>query len=219
MKTIILDLVGYKEWTESLGCDREWRIQAFQHYFASILYSKLADVNAFPIPIRYDSYIILVDGVKEKEVLHVIREVSEKYSPTKMQICKGYGETIYESIFNCVDTLEDKPDDKIVVAHYDINGITRLDKRTAMQEIEELKANVFSLSEKVGGIAYYFGGDNVGLFASKKDLDSMLTIANLNDNVKTGIGIAENPRKALMKATTALEYVRKNREIKWKILE
>lgn len=28
MKTIILDLVGYKEWTESLGCDREWRIQA-----------------------------------------------------------------------------------------------------------------------------------------------------------------------------------------------
>jgi Uncharacterized conserved protein len=29
VKVLSLELVGYREWTESLGHDREWRIQSF----------------------------------------------------------------------------------------------------------------------------------------------------------------------------------------------
>ncbi|MCG2909898.1 MAG: GTP cyclohydrolase IIa, partial [Stygiolobus sp.] len=59
--------------------------------------------------------------------------------------------------------------------------------------------------------------DNFGVFASEKDLDSILSESDIK-GVKIGIGIGENARKALENATKALDLIRMKRDTQWKVL-
>lgn len=216
MKTILLSLKGYKEWTESLGSDREWKIQIFQHSFSSLLYERFSKINSYVIPLGFDKYIILADGIKETYLMKVIEDISY-YATTPIEVCKGYSESLYMSLFSCVETLDNFPDEKLLVAHYDIDGFTKSNLKEGIERINELSLIVSKIAKKVNGIYQYFGGDNFGVFASEKDLDLILSEIDIK-GVKIGIGIGENARKALENATKALDLIRIKRDTQWKVL-
>lgn len=210
---------GYKQWTESLGNDREWKIQAFQHYFSYILYTKIAEIWGYVIPFRYDIYVILSDGIKEKQLLSAVQDI-KTYSPTEIRICKGYNKTPLLSLYSCDEKidLDTRPDEKVLVAHYDVDGITKMGLREATERIELLKENVRELGKKLGCIEHYFGGDNMGLFCSEDTAEEHILTSRELEGVKVGIGIDIKARDALRKATEALEIIRKYRGEKWKVI-
>lgn len=219
MKTVKLIMNGYKQWTESLGNDREWKIQAFQHYFSYILYNKFAEIGSYVIPFRYDVYVILTDGVKEREITDTLSNI-KIYSPTEIRICKGYNHIPILSLFSCEeDNLDEIPDENILVAHYDIDGITKMSLRDAVERIEKARETITSFGKKLGCIDQYFGGDNIGLFCAEDTVYDHVEFIKELEGVKVGIGIGIKARIALRKATEALDSIRKSRGEKWKIIK
>jgi GTP cyclohydrolase IIa len=218
VKVLSLELVGYREWTESLGHDREWRIQSFQHRLAHVLYETFSEVNAFPVPLRYDTYAVLADGIKEANLFEALKKV-RPFSPTEIRVCKGFARRPVDALFSCVDRLDDFPDERVVVAHYDIDGVTKLDGREALEEITTLRMTLERRAREIGAIPQYFGGDNFGVFATLRDLDELIELVKELRNVKVGIGVGKNPREALTKAAEALDYLRRSRVSRWKVLD
>ncbi|PVU75484.1 GTP cyclohydrolase IIa [Sulfolobus sp. SCGC AB-777_G06] len=218
MKTVKLIMEGYKQWTESLGVDREWKIQAFQHYFSYLLYNKLAEIGSYVIPFRYDIHVILADGVREKDIVKVIEEI-DTHSPTSIKLCKGYHQKPILSVFSCEEIDLDKvPDERILVAHYDIDGITKLNIQQSMEKIDFLMDYIKAVGKRLGCIDQYFGGDNLGLFCSEDTVEAHIKVVKELNDVKVGIGIGSKARDALRNATEALDEIRKFREEKWKII-
>jgi len=74
-------------------------------------------------------------------------------------------------------------------------------------------------AREIGAIPHYFGGDNFGVFATLRDLDELVELVKELRNVKAGIGVGKNPREALTKAAEALDYLRRSRVSRWKVLD
>jgi GTP cyclohydrolase III len=50
-------------------------------------------------------------------------------------------------------------------------------------------------------------------------LDELIELVKELRNVKAGIGVGKNPREALTKAAEALDYLRRSRVSRWKVLD
>lgn len=222
MKVGIMSLKNYREWTESLGSDREWIIQAFQHDFSSKLTKLLAEIGSFVLTYRFDSYIFLLDGVEINQLAERFEKIKE-WSPVPISICYGYGKTFLEAERNCnlsEDEIRKYDDEKVVVAHFDLDGFTR--KKLlfdAYLEVVELYNELTRKSMEIGAFTYYFGGDNIGIFLDANNIDKIKKLATLRKDLKVGIGIGKNARIALMNASLALHMLRINRNKKMEIVE
>lgn len=218
MKIAEINLVGYREWTESLGFDREWKIQHFQHSFTASLTRLASEINSFLLTYRYDSYIFLLDGVKVENFYSILDKIKE-LSPVPINVCLGFGETLLEAERNCYnEDLKDKYDEKIVLAHFDLDSFSR--KRSSFNaylEIYDIYTKIFDFSRNIGGLAYYFGGDNIGVFMGLDKVEEAKQIVSELDNLKVGIGIGDTPREAVTKAAKALHIIRTYRDRKIEI--
>ena len=218
MKIAEINLIGYREWTESLGFDREWKIQKFQHSFTANLTELASEINSFLLTYRYDSYIFLLDGIPIERFYSILGKVKE-LSPVPISVCLGFGKTLLEAERNCFyDNLKNVDDEKIVLAHFDLDGFSK--KRTpfnAYLEIYELYNRIFKFSKDVGGFTYYFGGDNIGVFMGLDKIEEVKRIVNEVDNLKVGIGIGNTPREAVANAAKALHIIRLFRDRKIEI--
>lgn len=223
MKLSVIKLKGYREWTESLGYDREWKIQSFQHNFLSTLTNLASEINSFVITYRYDSYIMLIDGVKTENISYFLNKIQE-ISPVPIEPCFGYGKSPLEAEENCnyyeIEKINEINDDKILVAHFDLDGFsTKRQLFKAYLEVYEIYNTIFSTSMKLGGLPYYFGGDNIGVFLSANNLKDIVEMIKDLSNVKVGVGIGNNPKESLKNATKALDTIRLFRDRKIEIVE
>ncbi|BFI75233.1 GTP cyclohydrolase IIa [Sulfurisphaera ohwakuensis] len=222
MKIMQINLVDYKEWTESLGYDREWKIQNFQHGFLSRLNEIAAEINSFIITYRYDSYIMLLDGVLIGKNDYILTKIKE-LSPVPIDICFGYGKTLLDAERNCsinMDNILLAKDEKVLVAHFDLDGFSR--KRflfDAYLEVYKIYNKLFNYAMELGGLAYYLGGDNIGIFLGVDNINKVIELANSFPNMKVGIGIGNNPREALKNAAEALHIIRIYRDRKIEIVD
>ena len=218
MKIAEINLVGYREWTESLGYDREWKIQKFQHSFTARLTELASEINSFLLTYRYDSYIFLLDGVSLENFYSVLDKVRD-LSSVPISICLGFGKTLLEAERNCYyNDFKDIHDEKIVLAHFDLDGFSK--KRSlfdAYLEIYDIYNKIFEFSRDVGGFAYYFGGDNIGVFMGLDKVEEVKRVVNEVDNIKVGIGVGNTPREAVTKAAKALHIIRLYRDRKIEI--
>ncbi|WP_246263931.1 GTP cyclohydrolase IIa [Metallosphaera tengchongensis] len=229
---LVLELYNYREWTEILGNDREWKIQLSQHSLVSKLLERSSQIGGILLPMRYDLLLIPSDGLRKSSLMNLLR-YSSRLSPVAVRACLGYGKNpqkAQEEGYKCVKNLDpgqfrldSYPDSNVVVAHFDLNGFTDLTFRTnvydSFVEAQKFYMDILSTTYHLGGVAQYMGGDNIVAFLSEEEIDQVASIVENNPRIKVGIGVGVNARDALRKATKALTEIRKERRGVWKILQ
>jgi len=227
VKVLGVSLLGYKEWTESLGYDREWRIQIVQSNLVKSLMEVCHEVEAFPLPLRYDSFLVIVDGVSNDNILKIINSIKSS-SPVKVKACVEYGKTpreAQERASECLNknseeiNIKEYNDENVVSVHFDLNGFTEISKRESIYNtfiyIMDIYVKIAKFIYNLGGVIQYLGGDNILGFLNENNFEEVLNLVKYN--LKIGIGIAKTPMKAVTLAAEALDEIRKNREKQWMI--
>ncbi len=221
----VVELYRYRYWTETLGSDREWIIQSKQAEIYSLLQKLFSRNNGFVIPLRYDYYIALSNGISREVHEEIYTAVSSdcpvtvrfssvphKY-PLTAEIIATKKLAFSTSNFIFIEG-EESP---IVVLHIDIDDIMRLTYETSIYETYlmtmKLYTNVIDVALRHGGIASYLGGDNI--VAILPEDTYMEFIGILPEYTKTGVGIDYSPRRALELATKALDDIRRRRDKKF----
>ncbi len=226
MKVLAIRLLDYRGWTEKLGSDREWIIQRTQNEFMTKIHKIAARHNTFPLQLRHDNFMMLVDGIPTYEVMSLLKSVRE-CSPVEIKACLRYGETPLEAQLKASECLNDDAepfkeyrDEPIAALHFDINHNTKSLEYTSIYdsflEITETYLHIAKALYEYGGIVQYLGGDNYLGFISTNDVQKL--VDTFNDNrLKLGVGIAKNARSAIKLATASLEEIRAKREDRWHI--
>ncbi|MCD6084318.1 MAG: GTP cyclohydrolase IIa [Desulfurococcales archaeon] len=214
-----IEFVGYREWTESLGPDREWYIQLVQARLYEVVQSFVKDFNGMALPLRYDIQLIFMPSeVNVKDFIFELKQYLIPYSPTptKVVLCCGKpievlrkcrevqgGGDYYEEV--CGD------DSQLVVAHADLNYFTL---RTRSQGAYNSFVVVLNLVSTIASelrdkaIVQYLGGDNLVAITSEEYLEDVLKSLTSKDSIKIGVGISKYPRKAFEAAAKALSILR-----------
>ena len=224
VKIGVLKLEGYREWTESVGFDREWIIQTIQANMYKWLQERISRINGFVIPLRYDYMVLILEGVDNNDVLDVIENFSS-LSPVPIRLSIGCGKTPYEAQVvatkrlvenNCMICIEECKPTGIVAAHFDVNGFSSLVNKLSVYdtyiEVEKLCIDLSRRVQKLGGISQYLGGDNILAFVSVNVIEDIKEIVNSIPGLKVGIGASNSTRKALENAARALDIIRRNRD-------
>ncbi len=223
----VVELYRYREWTESLGSDREWIIQDQQTRFYNLLQKVSSKNNGFAIPLRYDYYIVLANNISRSvhEEIHTILSSTSPVPVRIVSIPHPYpltAQLLATSILASTTKsfiYRGGVEDPVVIVHMDIDGITQLTYETSIYEsyvsILEFLANVANTVLRYGGITGYLGGDNIVAILPYTIYREYLEI--LPDYVKAGVGVSESPRKALELATKALDDIRRVRGKKYLI--
>ncbi len=226
---VLLILQGYREWTESLGSDREWLIQLVQSRLYEAIQSLSKDYDGMALPLRYDIQLVLLPpDIDIDEFTQTLRELLMRYSPTPIVIRACCGDVI-EAINKCSRDLDIdyiarcEEYEPLVVAHADLNYFTESTLRDGvvnsyigiMSYISHLLKNL-----KDRALVQYLGGDNVVAITSSRNMDYVVKVMTAYDNVKVGVGISLKPREAFAKAAKALTILRREGRVrKYHIIE
>ncbi len=217
----IIKLLGYREWTESLGNDREWIIQTRQSKTYTLIQQLFSKKQGFAIPIRYDYYIALSNGIDERTHREILLEI-ESIAPNGVKIvslthkypftAQLLGTRILEESTEKLVFIDGEEDENIIL-HIDFDNITAMTYMTSIYEtymkIMSFYTNITYAAARLGGITTYLGGDNMIAIMNRNTLDEF--ISNIPSYVKIGGGTSYYPRKALELAAKALSTIRKNR--------
>ena len=211
--TVVIELVGYREWTESIGDDREWVIQSTQSQISKALHSIVKDWEGAALPLRYDYEIVVLPYWVDVDrfATELIRGL-EGVVPTalKLRYCCG---PIPDSLDNCVEGMPPKrcAADEVAVAHADINFFTELTTYRgfygAYVTALKLVANTASMLVN-DAVVQYLGGDNLAAVTSPYKLGKVLDAILSFKGVKVGVGISTSPRKAFEAAARSLREIR-----------
>jgi GTP cyclohydrolase IIa len=208
-KIALVTLRNYKEWTESLGPRREDKIQQIQAELHGEVWRAFTSIGALPHHFRYDVMVALVNNVENRLVEKAVEKIAAK-SPVDVDYCVGTGHTPYDAYLNCgvVNNLDNS---YAVVAHLDIVNSTHTTKNKGPLyvyiEILDLLNILYNKCNKFGCMSFYLGGDNIMIYLSTPD-DIYNVVAELETSVRAGVGVAEKPFDAFVKATRALDYLR-----------
>ena len=218
----VIELVGYREWTETLGHDREWRIQHTQARLYASLQDAAKDLGAYIVPLRMDYMVFLAENV---EGLEELTRVLEEESPTPYRIVVAKARSPREA--ERASTLElgrtrlgelrslelCRGEEFSTIAHIDINDITRTmgrDGVTVYTSYVHVVSLYNRLQERLLGeeaIVSYLGGDNIIAIlppGGEKIVESIV-----DSSLKAGVGVSRTPREALALATLALDTIRR----------
>jgi len=204
-------LEGYREWTESLGDDREWLIQKTQAEIEKVASEVAKEVNAFYLPSRKDVLIFVLNGVEKPDLIF---SAISSVSPVPIKTSVGCGKTPFEA-------LSGHPCEKsgpIAALHVDINSFTSKDIYLGFVESVQLLETLLKIGLGYGAIGGYLGGDNVVLFSDPSASEALARLISNMYDVKVGGGIAHNARRALELAARALRVLREERKDKVMIL-
>lgn len=217
----LVELIEYEKWITSLGYDREWKVQSFQHEIYSKLYKLIGEVNSFLIPLTFHNMAFITNGLKEQDILNIFEKIKEEFkfklnlrmyccSERKLVLALNKASHLIKNLKPDECKIEELGKGYIVSSHLDLNSfLLILDNYKAYQTIQKTYLYASSLAEKVGGIAIYLGGDNVVLFSDEEILKVLQTMKN--DEIKIGVGVASNARTSLKLAAKALDKIRKER--------
>lgn len=211
----VIRLLGYREWTLSLGFDREHVIQQVQaklHDAVNELFSKF---YGFAHPLRYDMMIALSNGIT-KDMHEEIYEGLSKVAPVPvaMGIASSPSPRLAESI---ASSIASEPGvrvhslglgGRVAVAHVDFAGLT---------EVRSSAYNTYVFIDRIrsvlmqwipDSVVFYLGGDNM-LVVLPDEFD-VIILRSMSKalNTRIGIGISKRPRTSIALATKSLEDLR-----------
>ncbi len=216
LKLLVALLEGYREWTESLGADREWIIQAKQAELHMSLSVEVARYNGFLVPFRNDLLIVLASNT-EPALIHVLRRVLAGKSPVPVRVSMGCGETPAEALDNAFYNRGSCGASEVsLVAHVDINDITGVQRRegvyAAWDRVVTMLSALHTRLRDYGALVSYLGGDNI-IVLLPPQRDPLLLLEDIVEeyDAKAGVGFARVARKAVKLATLCLDRVRSER--------
>ncbi|MEM0366819.1 MAG: GTP cyclohydrolase IIa [Acidilobaceae archaeon] len=218
----VIELVGYREWTESLGSDREWFIQETQATLYKSLQEVASRLGGFVLPVRYDYMLILASNINVDDHREIL-EIASQNSKVEVRIASSCDKTPLGAERRALEILrkirgdglayEVCGDDEIVViAHLDVNNITLNTLSEGVVKTYHTMLNLISrladLIEPRGGVIQYLGGDNILVVLPVEEYLSSATLLIRESNLKAGLGIARTAREALKLAAQALHEIR-----------
>jgi len=224
----IIELIGYREWTETLGEDREWRIQSIQSKLYQELQLEAADMDSYLIPLRIDYMVILLENTSiSNRFLQTLKRLSPV--PFRIAVVKHFSPELAEKeasqlLINTnknsvLEVEKCRGKEVSVIAHIDINNITgRVRKNgesvyTTFLDIIHYYYEIQKNFVFLNGITTYLGGDNILVYLPYKNVNKIKDY--LDEKLKAGVGVAHNPRRAVSLATKALDDIRtENRKSK-----
>jgi len=218
----VLELMGYREWTESLGPDREWRIQSTQARLYAKVQEEAAKHGAFVLPTRYDFMLILSSNVDLLGLRKILRvAASESPVPVRMgSACSSTPLSAEEAAFNLlqeaapgkVEYEECRNGEAAAVAHVDLNNVTdltlKLGAYKAYRMIVELVERIGGRLAQAGAMVQYLGGDNLLIVLPVDSTYDLVWEAVKYGDLKAGVGVSRTYRKALELAADALHAIR-----------
>ena len=221
MRLGLVELIGYREWTESLGNDREWIIQYQQADMYRLLQREAAALGGFVLPLRFDYMLLVSTGISadgHRRVLDVAR-MSSRIPARMVSIPGGKPARALDEAHSLLRSARpgevlyiEGPDGITTVAHVDINGISRRTREKGLSEslqvIARFVADIVALAARHGGVAQYLGGDNIIVLLPDGSYEEFARDAVEASDVKVGIGQAIAPRRALELAAIALHEIR-----------
>lgn len=222
VKIGVLEQIGYREWTEEIGDDREWRIQRTQALFYSSVQDAASRRGGFVLPVRYDYMIILASSLDARD-LSFILETAKASSPVPVRLAAACGSTPVEAADRAWRLLGEAKEgslafeaceepEYVAVGHLDINNITAATRAegvvktytAVMRTMAEMAARAY----EQGAITQYLGGDNVLVVLPIEGLREAIEDLVLIDDLKAGVGVAASARRALELAARALRAIR-----------
>ncbi|GAB6947953.1 GTP cyclohydrolase IIa [Vulcanisaeta sp. JCM 16161] len=221
VQVTIIRLIGYREWTETLGPDREHIIQRIQAQLHGELVNAFSRFNAWAHPLRYDYLLAITNGLGNDELMKVIKELGE-YSPVPLssgtyadmnpRVAEREAFRLAMRAAPGESLMGGRDDGYVAIAHIDLIDSTTSTEWTSSYQLYE---HVWGVVNQVrlylapyGGITLYLGGDNiVSIVQPTINDDSLKPLANLI-NARIGVGIAHSGRIAMKLATEALDILR-----------
>ncbi len=224
---VFVEFVGYREWTESLGKDREWFIQLTQSKVYQVIQSYASGYGGMALPLRYDYQVILLPYDTDVRGFNDgLRKVLQGYSPTPVNTLVACGKVreLLKTVFsegaygggvNCLP-------ESLAVAHADLNDFTSRTRSLGIYRTYSEVLNViayYANELRDVAIVQYLGGDNIVSVCDEEDVDKVLDVLGSVNSIKVGVGVSKIPRKAFMLAAEALDSIReKGRVSKYLIL-
>lgn len=223
----LVEFVGYREWTEELGNDREWIIQSRQSKLYMEMQQAAARYNGYVMPIRYDYMIALVPNVGE-DGIKTLLDVASSNSDVPVRIASSCGATPLHAEEKAWRMLaETRPGsysyeqcnsiEYSVVAHIDIDNITSITKSKGVTTTYYMVIDLLhALSRKAEShevIVQYLGGDNILALLPPAGYPGIVEdlVEGNGYKVKAGVGAAPTARASLALAAAALHDIRTGR--------
>jgi len=216
----LLELVGYREWTESIGDDREWKLQITQAQIYEKLQEAAAEFNGFIMPMRYDYMILIASNVGEEELFNIYK-IAKEISPVPVRLASACGKTPVDAVEEAWRYVRSGTDFKyvgcndqegVVAGHFDINGITAMTRKLGVLTTYSTMLHVISEIETRahyrGAIAQYLGGDNILVVLPHENYEEIIQELIAVHDLKVGVGVASSARRALAQAAEALHEIR-----------
>jgi GTP cyclohydrolase IIa len=227
----LVELRGYREWTESLGEDREWVIQAAQSRVYRAAQEEAKEHGAFIIPLRYDYMVILSSGVEESSQRSIVKAVAEA-SPVPVRAASTCSRDPIEALRMAqrllarvgpggleVEACDGPGSEWAAVAHVDVDDITEATWSTSAYDayLSVLRLHHYLAEEAAaaGAVVQYLGGDNILVILPPEEPLGVTTrlLSSLEGllggvSLKAGVGVSRTPRAALALAARALHDIR-----------
>ncbi|MGC9112863.1 GTP cyclohydrolase IIa [Acidilobus sp.] len=222
VKVTLVELARYREWTELLGSDREWRIQEEQSRIYSRAQEAASSRGGLAIPLRYDYLLLLTSGLSDDDVRAIVDSIKEE-SPVEVRYSTAASRSPAAAVSSAFAILrgnaggqrEDCSQEVSVLGHVDLDDVTGLTERTdpleAFHRVQELLHYVSREARLYGGIAQYLGGDNILVVMPVDNYEALARRLSETDRVKVGVGVSATPRRAAELATKSLDWIRSHR--------
>ena len=236
----VIQIDNYGPWTDTLGNDREHRLQILQAELYSSLQEKFAKQGGLVFFNRFDEMLAITNGINREQHREIQLEVNKQF-PFTISMGVGVGRTPFEAQANASKMLQetgsaqskmrraelayvaslDKEHSHVQIIHIDVNGITETstDHVSAFETTMKVMAvysNLVNSLKHHGSLLFYIGGDNFMGVANGVTMDEITSLLNechddLNIELKCGIGVAKTGRKAAELATMNLHKIRQDR--------
>jgi len=236
----VIQIDNYGPWTDTLGDDREHRLQILQAELYSLLQEKFANRAGLVFFNRFDEMLAVTNGISKEQHREIQLEVN-KHFPFTISMGVGVGRTPFEAQTNASRILQetgsaqskvrraklacgatlDEERSYVQIIHIDINGITetctdRVSAYETTMKVMAIYANLIDSLRHHNSLLFYIGGDNFMGIANGVTMDQITSLLNERHEdsqmeLKCGIGIAKTGRKAAELATMNLHKIRQDR--------
>lgn len=233
----LIQLDNYGPWTDTLGGDREHRLQILQASLYSSLQESFAERNGLVFFNRFDEMLAITNGITQREHENIKSTMQERF-PVTMSMAIGVGKNPFQAQVNASQLLQQRggaqnparrgvivcertlstDNAHVQVMHFDVDGITQTltDHVSAYDTslyVMELYGELMKLFRERDALIFFVGGDNFMGVANGLDVIEIESVLqqyrDRNVKLKCGIGVARTARKAAELAAINLDQIRR----------
>jgi len=232
----IIKITGYGSWTQTLGSDREHKLQMLQSSLYKEIQNLFSEKNGLVFSNRFDELFAITNGLSLNDHVEIQKKLAESFD-LKLSMTIGYGDSpfeanlkadkarkskiILEKKHNIFGYVDGKADQLVQIMHMDVDDSTSISVKKSPYEISSLMFKLYSeMSEfflTKNCLTFFMGGDNFMIVTSGNGKEHSIKFLDLMKEkhdiaLNCGIGTAKTAREAAKLATKSLDTIRDLRD-------